>query len=121
MVKTTNPRIPKNQATIEQAAIVDFDALHAVKHTENVVEYTLRCVLALAPNFEKSLIDAINKQVDKEFGGTLSYHPAPPNEAIKRRNDEIAMLYAKGERIAYLSRKFKISSRHISRILNVYR
>ncbi len=118
MVKTTNPRTPKNQATIEQAAIVDFDALHAVKHTDDVVEYTLRCILALTPRLERAVIDAAEKQVRDVFGGDRLYVARRPGEGTSQRNEEIRRLHQSGERVSYLERKFNLSARQIYRIID---
>ena len=115
MVKTTSPRTPKAQAS--EHAVIDFDALHMVKHTDDVVEYTLRCVLALTPRLEKAVIEAAEKQVRDVFGGDRLYVARRPGEGTTQRNEEIRRLHRNGERVPYLERKFQLSARQIYRII----
>jgi Mor family transcriptional regulator len=116
MVKTTTLRTQKNQTTPEHV-MIDFDALHMVKHTDDVVEYTLRCVLALTPRLEKAVIEAAEKQVRDVFGGDRLYVARRPGESTSQRNEEIRRLHQNGERVSYLERKFKLSARQIYRII----
>ena len=49
MVKTvTHPVRPQNP----QQALIDLDALRHVKHSDDVVEYTMRCIAAMTPRHD---------------------------------------------------------------------
>lgn len=120
MVKTTTPRTPKNQAT--EHAVIDFDALRNVEHTNDVVEYTIRCLLAVTPRLAKAVeeaaVNATRKQVKGVFGGEKPYVAKTLVEDSSLRNEQIRRLYQSGERVSYLERKFQLSARQIYRIID---
>lgn len=89
--------------------------LDHVEHTDDVVEFTLRCVLALAPSLSQAIVAAAEQHVRHVFGGDEVW--VSKRRDLVRRNSEIMREYLAGERISYLSRKHEISERHVMRII----
>lgn len=97
--------------TREQA----IPCLDHVEHTDDVVEFTLRCVLALAPSLSRAIVDAAEQHVRQVFGGDEVWVSKRRNLAC--RNAEIMREYLAGERISYLSRKYRITERRVMQII----
>ncbi len=126
MVKTKTETQTKAAAqTPAQVPLADFDtpaALAKVPHTDDVVEYTLRCVLSMAPQ----LTEAIRQQMQKEasahvravFGGERAYIGRRPGEGRFARNAQIRRDYKAGERIPLLQRRYGLSPARLWQIIN---
>lgn len=93
-------------------------ALAAVEHTDDVVEYTLRVVFALAPQFEAAVRKAAERHVRELFGGSQVYVPRRAGDGRATRNDAIRRDYRNGERIGLLARRYGLSTAQIWRIVN---
>lgn len=92
-------------------------ALAQVAHTDDVVEYTLRCVLALAPGLSEAVARLAEAQVRGTFGGDRVYVARRQGEGTSERNAAIRRDFARGERVELLVRRYGVSRTHVYRIL----
>lgn len=92
-------------------------ALARVAHTDDVVEYTLRCVLALAPNLSEAIVQAADRRARDLFGRSTAYVAARAGEGRSARNDAIRAAYRAGERVPFLARRWQLSERMVWRIV----
>jgi len=106
-----------NTAAAAQAATDPATALAAVPHTDDVVEYTLRCVLALAPGLQAAVVEAADRQVRGLFGRTNPYIACRAGEGRSARNQQIRRDHQAGERVPLLMRRYGLSDPQIRRIL----
>ena len=97
----------------------DLSAVLArVEHTDDVVDYTLRVVFALAPQFEAAVREAADRHVRELFGGSRVYVPRRTGDGRAERNDQIRRDYRAGERIGFLARRYGLSETQVWRIVN---
>lgn len=93
-----------------------------VQHTDDVVEYTLRCVLAMAPQLTEAIRQhirqGVNDQVRSVFGGERAYISRRPGEGRFARNAQIRRDYKAGERIPLLQRRYGLSAARLWQIIN---
>ena len=93
-----------------------------VAHTDDVADYTLRCVLAMAPQLTEAIRQSIrtdvNKQVRDIFGGERAYISRRPGEGRFARNAQIRRDYKAGERIPLLQRRYALSPARLWQIIN---
>jgi Mor family transcriptional regulator len=94
------------------------DLLHTVEHTDDVVEYTLRVVLALAPGLSQAITRTAEAQVRSTFGGARVYVGRRSGEGTAARNEAIRRDYRNGERLELLERRYGIGRTQIWRIVN---
>lgn len=108
------------QAALDVAAPPpDLSAVLArVEHTDDVVEYTLRVVMAIAPGFSAAVREAAERHVRELFGGSQVYVPRRAGDGRASRNDAIRRDYRNGERIGLLARRYGLSPAQIWRIVN---
>ena len=106
MVKTANP--PKTDPA---------EALAAVPHTDDVIEYAMRCVLALAPQLNQAVIDAAARQVRGTFGGDRAYIGKKQGEGRSARNEAIRRDHENGERIPLLMRRYGLGRTQLHEII----
>jgi Mor family transcriptional regulator len=96
--------------------------LAEVPHTDDVVEYTLRCVLAMAPELTEAIRQSIQKDVSEQvrgvFGGERAYISRRPGEGRFARNAQIRRDYKAGERIPLLQRRYGLSPARLWQIIN---
>ena len=92
--------------------------LAAVGYTDDVVEYTLRVVMAIAPGFSAAAREAAERHVRELFGGSQVYVPRRAGDGRALRNDAIRRDYRNGERIGLLARRYGLSPAQIWRIVN---
>lgn len=92
--------------------------LAAVEYTDDVVEYTLRVVIAMAPDFSAAVREAAERHVREMFGGSQVYVPRRAGDGRALRNDAIRSDYRSGERIGLLARRYHLSPTQIWRIVN---
>ncbi len=106
---------PQGLATAE----VDLQScLAGVKHADDVVEYTLRVVMAMAPNFSLAVRDAAERHVRDMFGGSQVYVPRRAGGGRAERNIAIRRDHHSGERIGLLARRYGLSAAQIWRTVN---
>jgi Mor family transcriptional regulator len=110
----TKARTAKTEAA---PAAPNFDALAAVEHTDDVVEFQLRCVLALAPQLSEAIAQAAAAYTRSLFGGSRAYIASRAGEGTSARNAAIRRDYLLGERIGLLSRRYGVSERQVLRII----
>lgn len=116
MVKTVTPPVrPENP----QRALIDLEALQHVPHSDDIVEYLLRCIAAMTPRLEAGILDAAEQQVREQFGGERVYVGKRRGQGLVERNAEIRRLYERGERVAFIARKFSLSRFRVHAILNL--
>lgn len=97
----------------------DLSAVLAmVEHTDDVVDYTLRVVMAIAPGFSAAMREAAERHVRELFGGSQVYVPRRAGDGRAERNDAIRRDYRSGERIGLLARRYGLSPAQIWRIVN---
>lgn len=101
-----------------QPAQADLDQ---IPHSDDVVEYTLRCVLALAPGLTTAIQAQIKasacQQVREVFGGERVYITRRAGEGRSDRNAQIRRDYLAGERIPLLERRYSLSARQIWNVI----
>jgi Mor family transcriptional regulator len=110
MVK--KPVAPTASNAVEPSPIAE------VPYTDDVVEYTLRCVLALAPQLTEAIRQNVNNQVRSVFGGERAYISRRPGEGRFARNAQIRRDYKAGERIPLLQRRYGLSPARLWQIIN---
>ncbi len=92
--------------------------LAAVEYSDDVVEYTLRVVVAVAPGISPEAREAAERHVRELFGGSQVYVPRRAGDVRASRNDSIRRDYRNGERIGLLARRYHLSPTQIWRIVN---
>jgi len=95
------------------------DVLQSVPVTEDVIEYTLACALALSPPEMRADIRAhialhASAQVRRVFGGDRMYISQRAGEGKSSRNANIKRDYWQlGEHIPLLERRYGLSTRQL--------
>lgn len=117
MVTKSKTPAPAAQPTAQPPADLSA-ALAAVEHTDDVVEYTLRVVMAMAPGFSAAAREAAERHVRELFGGSQVYVPRRTGDGRAERNDQIRRDHRAGERIGLLARRYGLSPAQIWRIVN---
>jgi Mor family transcriptional regulator len=112
----------KKPATLTPGIGMEPTRMIEVQHTDDVVEYTLRCVLAMAPQLTEAIRQSIrqdvNDQVRSVFGGERAYISRRPGDGRFARNAQIRRDYKAGERIPLLQRRYGLSSARLWQIIN---
>lgn len=103
---------------VKKAAAPETDLLQSIDYTDDVVEYTLRCVLALAPAMSEHIARQVDAQVRGTFGGARVYVGRRTGEGTAARNEAIRRDYRNGERLELLERRYGIGRVQIWRIVN---
>lgn len=93
-------------------------ALAAAEYSDDVVEYTLRVVMAMAPGISPDVRAAAERHVREMFGGSQVYVPLRAGDGRASRNEAIRRDYRNGERIGLLARRYHLSPAQIWRIVN---
>lgn len=89
------------------------DALASVEYSDDVVDFMLRCVLAIEPRISQEVTEAVERHVRHFFGETAESR----RRVIAQRNAAIVRDYLAGERIGLLSRRYGLSERRILQIV----
>lgn len=114
MVKTVTPPVrPENP----QCALIDLKALQHVQHSDDIVEYLLCCIAAMTPRLEAGILDAAEQHVRAQFGGERVYVGRRRGQGMVERNAEIRRLHQRGERVAFIARKFGLTRQRVAQIL----
>lgn len=105
-----------------QLEIQNCTQIAQVAHTDDIVEYTLRCVLAMAPQLteaiQQNIYQSVNQQVREVFGGERTYISRRPGDGRFARNAQIRRDYKAGERIPLLQRRYGLSRARLWEIIN---
>lgn len=90
-----------------------------VQHTDDVVEYAIRCVLAMAPAMtaalQRQIQAAASSKVREVFGGERCYINHRERQI---RDDQIRRDYQAGERIPLLERRYRLKKSRLLEIIN---
>jgi Mor family transcriptional regulator len=81
-------------------------ALNRVPHSDDIIEYTLSCVLAMAPQLSQAMLQQANAQVRATFGGDRLYISRRAGEGSSERNAQIKRDYLAGAHIPLLERRY---------------
>lgn len=104
------------QVEIQQTLLAD------VPNSDDVVEYTLRCVLAMAPQLSEAIRQSIQRaasaKVREMFGGDRVYISRRAGEGTSQRNAQIkADYWQRGERIPLLERRYGLKKTQLWEII----
>ena len=92
-------------------------ALQQVAVTDDVVQYTLACVLAMAPQLNEAILLHASARVREVFGGDRVYISRRAGEGTSARNAQIKRDYLAGEHIPLLERRYGLSRARIWQII----
>lgn len=110
MTDTNNPDLPDAKS--------DANArLALVPVTDDVVAYTLACVLALAPRTSATIAATVERQVRNTFGGDEVWIADGAAQLRAERDAKIKRDYLAGERTELLERRYQLSKRRILQIV----
>lgn len=85
------------------------EALRQVPHTDDIIDYTMRCLMALAPQTGEEIVRSVERQVRDVFARNKVYVAARSGEGKAPRNAQIRREFLAGERVAMLARKYGLS------------
>lgn len=102
------------QPEIKQDAL---KRLAEVPVCDDILEYTLACVLALAPRTSAAIKAAVEAQVRETFGGDEVFIARGAAQQRRERDEQIKRDYLAGERLELLERRYKLSRRRIFQII----
>lgn len=83
----------------------------------DIIEDMLSLVVSMAPGFTAELAKRADKQIRDKWAGDRPYIAKRSGEGSSQRNSQIKADYLKGERIALLERRYKISRARIWQII----
>ena len=118
----TPPLLPDILTTPVKPADMDR-TLSGVPVTDDVIEYTLACALALSPPdirayLREHIMRTAGAQSRKVFGGDRVYIGKRTSDASSTRNDNIKRDYwQRGERIALLERRYGLGKTRLWEII----
>lgn len=93
-------------------------ALAAVELCDDLVEYQMRCFLALAPGFSEAVARQVAAHVRDNFGGAKVYVGRRAGEGMAARNEAIRRDHKAGEQMGLLERRYNMSRTQLWRIVN---
>lgn len=91
--------------------------LAAVPVTDDVVAYTLACLLALAPRTSAAMVQTVERQVRDVFGGDEVWVASAAAQLRADRDQKIRRDYLAGERLELLQRRYSLSKRRLLQIV----
>ncbi|ARV17485.1 hypothetical protein AEP_00525 [Curvibacter sp. AEP1-3] len=91
-------------------------AAHAGSEND-IIEDMLSLVLAMAPGFTAELAKQADKQIRAKWAGDRPYIARRSGEGSSERNAQIKADYLRGERIALLERRYKVSRSRLWQII----
>ncbi len=94
------------------------EALAKVEHTDDIVEFALRCLFAMAPQFGDEVREATNRRVREAFGGERLYISKNDGEIRAKRNEQIRADHQRGERISLLARRYELTIAQVWKIVH---
>lgn len=89
------------------------ELLQRVEYTDDPVEFTLRCVAALAPGVTDTVARAAEEHVRHFFGESAESRA----RVFEARNEQIRRLHQHGERPGFIARRYGLSRSQVHRIL----
>lgn len=97
-------------------------ALAAVAMTEDVIEYTIACALALSPpelraELRQHIATHASKQARRVFGGDRVYIGIKAGQGHSSRNEAIKRDYLAGEHIPLLERRYGVKRSRLWEII----
>jgi Mor family transcriptional regulator len=92
--------------------------LATVPVSDDIVDYMMRCVLALAPDLSDAIRKSAEKQVYELFGGNRVWVSKTKGNGKFARNAQIRRDYRSGERVTFLERRYGLSQARIWQIIN---
>lgn len=95
--------------------MVKIDFRH-VPHSDDVVEFTIRCAQAVA-KIDEGHAKAVDRHVRDLFGKSTVYIAQRRGEGTSARNTAIRLRFASGDHVQLLARRHDLSERQIWRIL----
>lgn len=93
------------------------ERLANVPMCDDVVSYTLACVLALAPRTSAALMHAVDRQVRDMFGDDEVWIAKGAVQLRRERDAKIKRDYLSGERMELLERRYELSRRRLFQII----
>lgn len=90
------------------------------KFNDDIIDDVLRRVIEMAPGFSAALAAQIARETRHEWAGDTAriFYIARRDEGVRSlRNEAILRDYQQGERLGLLERRYKLSKRHILRVL----
>lgn len=106
----STPEAVGNRADVAQR-------LAAVPVTDDVVAYTLACILALAPRTSAAMVSTVERQVRDVFGGDEVWVASAAAQLRADRDQKIKRDYLAGERLELLERRYKLGKRRLLQIV----
>lgn len=89
-------------------------ALRSVPHSEDIIEYTMACILALAPTTSRDITEQVERQVRDIFAKNKIYIASRGSSGSKApRNAQIKREFLAGERVAHLARKYSLTEQMV--------
>lgn len=84
---------------------------------DDIVEYTLACVLALAPRTSAAIKAAVESQVRETFGGDEVWISKGAAQQRQERDAQLKRDYLAGERVELLMRRYQLNRRRVFQII----
>ena len=105
-----------------RAALPSPTVLASVPVTEDVIEYTIACALALSPPELRAELRAhialhTSQQARRIFGGDRMYISRRAGEGHSQRNEQIKRDYLAGEHIPLLERRYGLAKSRLWEII----
>lgn len=115
----TTPSRPKPEPVKADSASRQAaqQALARVQHSDDIIDYTLACVLAMAPELSQALLQQASAQVRDTFGGDRVYVSRRAGEGSSARNAQIKRDYLAGEHIPLLERRYGLKRSRLWEII----
>lgn len=124
MVKTapTQKAMPGTSATIAISETETAAMLAAVCVTDDVIEYTIACALALSPpelraELRQHIATQASRQVRRVFGGDRVYIGIRAGQGHSARNAAIKRDYLAGEHLNLLERRYGVKRSRLWEII----
>ena len=83
----------------------------------DIIHDILATVIAMAPDFSAAIAKQVDKQVRAKWAGDRPYIASRAGEGSSQRNAQIKADYLRGERIALLERRYKVSRSRLWQII----
>ena len=83
----------------------------------DIIDDILATVIAMAPGFSAAIAKQVDKQVRDKWAGDRPYIAKRSGQGSSQRNAQIKADYLKGERIALLERRYKVSRSRLWQII----
>ena len=90
------------------------------RFNDDIIDDVLRRVIEMAPGFSAALVAQIAQATRHEWAGEKIriFYIARHDDGVRSlRNEAILRDHQKGERLGLLERRYKLSKRHILRVL----